>query len=171
MARVQRELGTAEKPRPAVETLTHYFRYCANLARIKGTRTQVGCIIKAAHLVAPALPGSLNYDLNALAMLMRDWASDSLLTGHDLATFLITENLNDLHSLLANNPLVGTSQNSAAFTRRFAKCFSTLAPSFPVALREYSNALEAPAAQLAGATLGSVENLLKTTEHKRETLC
>ncbi len=42
-----------KQPRPAAETLTHYFRYGANLSRIKGTKTQIGCLIKAAHLVAP----------------------------------------------------------------------------------------------------------------------
>jgi len=35
-------------PRSAVETLTHYFRYTANLARLGGDRAQVGCIIKSA---------------------------------------------------------------------------------------------------------------------------
>ena len=79
-------------PRPAIETLTHYFRFCANLARLNRGSTQVGCLIKTAHLVAPSLPGALNYDLNALALLMRDWSSDSLLTQAHLATFFMVEN-------------------------------------------------------------------------------
>lgn len=124
-------------PRPAVETLTHYFRYVANLARLKNqSSTRVACIIKAAHLVAPALPGSLNYDLNALALLMRDWTADSLLTGHDLASFLITENLNDLHSLLANNPLAATIKIPLPTPAELGAAFTSLAPKYPIALRE-----------------------------------
>src|SRR5688572_6170231 len=92
-----------KSPRAAVEFLTHYFRYTANLARIGQQRVHVGCVINSAHLVAPALPGSLSYDLNALALLMREWSADDLLVEHTLATFLITENLNDLHPLLVNN--------------------------------------------------------------------
>src|SRR3981081_2303969 len=64
-------------PRPAVETLTRYFRYCANLARLNQPTVQVGCIIKNADLLVPALQGGLDYDLNALASLIRDWANDS----------------------------------------------------------------------------------------------
>lgn len=154
-------------PRPAVETLTHYFRYVANLARLKNqSSTRVACIIKAAHLVAPALPGSLNYDLNALALLMRDWTSDSLLTGHDLASFLITENLNDLHGLLANNPLASAIKIPLPTPAELDRAFTALAPKYPVALREYAGDYTGPASQLAGATLASVENRLKTAEHE-----
>lgn len=153
-------------PRPAIETLTHYFRYVANLARLKNqTSVRVACIIKAAHLVAPALPGSLNYDLNALALLMRDWTADSLLTGHDLASFLITENLNDLHSLLANNPLAANIKIPLPTPAELDRAFTSLAPKYPVALREYGCDYTGPAAQLAGATLASVENRLKISEH------
>lgn len=75
-------------PRPAVETLTRYFRYCANLSRLNQPQTQVGCIIKNADLLVPALQGGLDYDLNALASLIRDWSSDTLLVNHALASFL-----------------------------------------------------------------------------------
>src|SRR5580704_5460598 len=93
-------------PRPAAETLTRYFRYCANLTRVNQPTVQVGCIIKNADLLVPALQGGLDYDLNALASLIRDWSNESLLSGHALASFLLTENLNDLHPLIVNNPRV-----------------------------------------------------------------
>ncbi|HMD40589.1 MAG TPA: hypothetical protein VKH15_14990 [Candidatus Acidoferrum sp.] len=78
-------------PRPAVETLTRYFRYCANLTRLNQPAVQLGCIIKNADLLVPALQGGLDYDLNALASLIRDWSNESLLSGHALATFLLRE--------------------------------------------------------------------------------
>ncbi len=159
-----------KSPRPAIETLTHYFRYCANLANLKGTNTRVGCIIKTAHLVAPALPGSLNYDLNALALLMRDWATDTLLTSHQLATFLVTENLNDLNPLLVNNPQAAQIKVPLPSPEELSSAFQIFLPQYPKALSEYSNDVSRPATQLAGATLSSIENLLKTTEHKSVSL-
>jgi hypothetical protein len=157
-------------PRPAVETLTHYFRYAANLSRLGRTKVQVGCIIKAAHLVAPALPGALNYDLNALALLMRDWAADTLLVEHDLATFLLAENLNDLHPMLANNPRAALVKIPLPAPTDLSRAFGLLAPQFPTALKNYAGNLDLPAQQLAGASLGAVETMLKTREHKAQPL-
>lgn len=157
-------------PRPAIETLTHYFRYIANLGRLGRGKTQVGCFIKAAHLVAPALPGGLDYDLNALALLMRDWASDTLLIEHDLATFLIAENLNDLHPMLATNPRAALVKVPLPSPGDLTRAFSLLAPAFPTALQNYTTNLGHAAAQLAGASLGAVETMLKTREHKKAPL-
>src|SRR5215472_5279436 len=103
---LQRDASLPGAPRAAIERLTYYFRYVANLARLNRERLQVACIIKSADLLAPAVQGSLDYDLNALASLVRDWSSESLFTSHSMASFLITENLNDLHPLIVNNPRV-----------------------------------------------------------------
>jgi len=157
-------------PRAAVETLTHYFRYCGNLGRIKGTHTQVGCLVRAAHLVAPAAPGGTDYDLSAIALLMREWANDSLLIEHNLATFLMTENLNDLHSLLVNNPRAAHIKVPLPAPDDLKHAFALMAPQYRTALSEYSGDFSGPAHQLAGATLGSIENLLKTTEHRKQKL-
>ncbi|MDQ3814859.1 MAG: ATP-binding protein [Armatimonadota bacterium] len=155
-------------PRPAVETLTHYFRYTANLARLNRGKTQVGCLIKAAHLVAPALPGALNYDLNALVLLMRDWAEDSLLTGHDLATFLFTDNLNDLNPLLVTNPRTAQIKVPLPAPDDLQHAFELMAPNYPTALSEYRDNLTTPAQQLAGAMLSTIETMLRTREHRKQ---
>src|SRR5450432_149364 len=68
-------------PRAAVETLTHYFRYVANLARLKQQVSQVAVMIKNADLVVPHLSGGFDYDIGAMSSLIRDWAGDSMLTG------------------------------------------------------------------------------------------
>src|SRR5262245_36598764 len=52
---IKEDANLPKAPRPAVETLTRYFRYTANLARLNRERVQVGCIIKSADLLAPAL--------------------------------------------------------------------------------------------------------------------
>src|SRR5215468_4862591 len=157
-------------PRPAIESLTRYFRYCANVTRLNQPSVQVGCIIKNANLLVPALQGGLDYDLNALASLIRDWSSESLLAGHALATFLLTENLNDLHSLLVNNPRSARLRIDLPSSEELLAGFRVLAPSFPVSLAGVAANLSALAEQLVGTTLGAVESAVKRKEHKGEAL-
>jgi hypothetical protein len=157
-------------PRAAVETLTRYFRYCANLTRVNQPTIQVGCIIKNADLLVPALQGGLDYDLNALASLIRDWSNDSLLAGHALATFLLTENLNDLHPLIVNNPRVAQIKIDLPGANDLLDGFRVMSPSYPIALSDLAADLSPAAEQLAGATLGAVESLVKTKEHRKEKL-
>jgi hypothetical protein len=158
-----------KSPRAAVEFLTQYFRYTANLARTPtGGRVQVGCVINSAHLVAPALPGALSYDLNALALLMRDWSSDVLLAGHTLATFLVTENLNDLHPLIVNNTRAAQVKVPLPTPDDLNAALALLEPEAKTALSGYAGKLGEVAQQLAGATLGSIESLLRTREYKRQ---
>jgi hypothetical protein len=157
-------------PRAAVETLTRYFRYCANLTRLNQPAVQVGCIIKNADLLVPALQGGLDYDLNALASLIRDWSSDSLLAGHALATFLLTENLNDLHPLIVNNPRIAQIKIDLPAASELLDGFRVMAPSYPLALGDLATNPAPVAEQLAGATLGALESVVKKKEHRKEKL-
>src|SRR5215475_12067353 len=167
---LQQDAVLPKAPRAAIETLTHYFRYAANLGRLNRERIQVGCIIKAADLLAPGLQGGLDYDLNALASLIRDWSSENLLAGHSLATFLVTENLNDLHPLIVNNPRAARVKIALPSPEDLTRAFEFLSPSYPCALREYAGRLPSVAQQLAGSTLGAIETLLKTREHAKQCL-
>lgn len=124
----------------------------------------------AADLLVPALEGGLDYDVNALASLIRDWSNESLLAGHALATFLLTENLNDLHPLLVNNPRIARIRIDLPTTDQLLDGFRILAPSFPVSLAPITPDLPSVAEQLAGATLGAVESVIKTKEHRKELL-
>jgi len=155
-------------PRPAIETLTQFFRYTANLARLGRERTQVGCFIKAADLVAPNLGGGISYDLSALALLMRDWSTETLLTEHSLVTFLLTENLNDLHPLLVTNTRVARTKIPLPDVGEMKTAFGLFAAPYPIALQAYRENLAIPAEGLTGATLSSVESLLKEKEHLRQ---
>jgi len=167
---LQQDPNLPKPPRPAIESLTRYLRYSANLARLNRECVQVGCIIKSADLLAPALQGGLDYDLNALASLLRDWSSESLLAGHSIATFLITENLNDLHPLVVNNPRAARVKIALPSAEELQQALEFMSPSYPSALRDYSSNLQPVAQQLAGSTLGAIETLLKTREHSRKSL-
>src|SRR5262249_51685413 len=156
-------------PRPAVETLTRYFRYCANVTRLNQPSVQLGCIVKNADLLVPALQGGLDYDLNALASLMRDWSSESLLAGHALATFLLTENLNDLHPLLVNNPRTARVRIDLPSADELLSGFRVLAPSFPLSLAGMAADLPAVAQQLSRPTLSAPGAATKRNTHPGET--
>jgi hypothetical protein len=157
-------------PRQATEWLTRFFRYSANLARLGQESFQVGFYMKSAHLVAPALPGALNYDLSALAMLMRDWAADDLLTRHSLATFLIAENLNDLHPLLVNHPRAAPIEVPLPSTNELREALTLFAADRADVLAEFAPSYDTIAHQLTGTTLTSVDNLLRMKSHRREVL-
>ena len=156
------------EPRAAVETITRYFRYNANLGRLGKPTLQIGLWLRSAHLVAPAVPGAMNYDLSALALLMRDWAGDALLGGTRLVTCLIADNLNDLHPLLVNDPRAAHLTLPLPNTSELRAALDLLAPAHPVALTKFSANLAPLADALTGSTLGAVENLLKLKEYRHE---
>jgi hypothetical protein len=155
-------------PRPAIERLTHYLRYVANLARLSRGSTQVAVIIRGADLVAPMLGGGNDPDVNAMAVLLRDWASDSLLTTHSLASFLIAENLNDLHPLIAANPRATQLKIALPSTDDLRLALELWQTSYPQSLKEYAGKHDALAAQLSGTTLSAIESSLKRSEHLGE---
>ena len=159
-----------KSPRPAVESLTRYFRYCANLARLNQPTVQVGCIIKNADLLAPPAPSGLDYNLNAMASLIRDWANDSLLTGHALATFLLTENINDLHPLIVNNPRAARIKIDLPSVPQISEALQQLSTGYNLAMSEIGKDIPNAAAQLAGTTLSALESVVKTQQHRKEPL-
>jgi hypothetical protein len=157
-------------PRAAIEWLTRFFRYSANLASLGQEKFQIGFYMKAAHLVAPALPGALNYDLNALALLMRDWSSDEQLARHSLVTFLIADNLHDLHALLVSNPRAASIEVPIPAPNELRDALAFLSTEHRETLAEFAPSFDTLAPQLTGSTLNSVENLLRTRTHARQVL-
>ena len=151
------------EPRPALEALGHYGRYCANLARLGQMTPRVAVVIEAAQLVAPQ-GQAINPETGALALLLREWSLDSLLLESPFASILVAENLNDLNALVAANPRAAAFKVPLPAPAEMESALQTLAPKFPVALKNFAGDLSGFAAQLAGATLSSVETLLKTRE-------
>lgn len=168
--RFVREHGDLPRtPRPAIEVLSHYFRHCARLSEQQGQRTQVACVVADANLVAPNVPGGINYDLGALALMMRDWSTDEPFWKFPFASFLITENQSDLHALLQNNPRAAHIEVPLPGEAQMAEALGIFGRRYPEALGAYPDP-RVPAASLAGATLAAVEGLLKTREFQREPL-
>ncbi len=149
-------------PKAAIELLTVYFRYLSNLNGMAAKDERpihVACIIRAAHLITPALPGGLNYDLNAMALLIRDWSIEAAFTRIPLATFLLTDAIHDLHPILANNARAASFKITLPDAGEIGRFLDSLGPCD--ALKEFDGATERLAAQLTGLSLGAIDGLLK----------
>jgi len=157
-------------PANAIEVLTHYFRYCANLARLKGERYHIGCILRSADLILPVFQGGISYELSAMILQVRDWSTETLLGEAPFASFLLAENLNDLSPILANNNRAARVQVPLPSAEDLEDALSYLRPLYPRPFGSGSERAKAFAHQLIGATLSSVEGLLRTKEYSREEL-
>ena len=147
-------------PLTAMRYLNRYLIYARNLRAVGADKIpKVALIIKGAHLVCPALPNALNYDLHALASIWQSWASEVDLPAHDQAVFLLSESLNDLHPLVAKHPAVTDLEVPLPDDTQLAGVLSCLAPSCSKALEKVTDHRWA-ARRLRGATVSAVEELL-----------
>ncbi len=161
----EKPLPTA--PREAIHVLTHYLRFCANLARLKPEQTiQVAVIVRAAGLVAPPSPGGANYELSGIAWQLREWASDPAIAGHHCASFLLVENLNDLHPLVSENGHAARITVPLPQAADLEPALAVLHSLYPIPLQPFASRLAEPAAALAGATLHSIETLIQKRQYR-----
>ena len=162
---VANDVILAKAPREAIIVLTHYLRFCANIARLKPEKaTRVAVIVKNAGLIVPPSNGGANYELSAIASQLRDWATDSTIAEQHCTTFLLTENLNDLHPLVVRNPQAACIAVPLPQQAELQPALDFLNVVYPLPLKAFLSFAE-PAASLAGATLSSVETLLQTRQH------
>lgn len=153
-----------KKPREAVEFLTHFFRYAANLTRVGQPAVQIACLIRDIDLIAPA--GPLDHELAAVITLIRNWSSEPLLLAHPLATFLIARNLNDAHPMLARNPRSVQLEIPVPSAANLSSALDVLAPQYPQVLAQLD--LLSVAAALSGSTLSSIERALKLRQYHKQ---
>ncbi|NNC90219.1 MAG: ATP-binding protein [Akkermansiaceae bacterium] len=158
------------EPLKAVRFLTNYLIFCRNLKAIRSEAPRVAVVVRQAHLIAPAIPHALNYELNALASLLRSWAADAQLTEHHQAAFLVADHINNLHPLVAGNPRISALQIPLPGEGELREALRVLAKECPEAFAEFRDDPGKPAPRLAGATLASVEVLLKRRQHDRAPL-
>ena len=157
-----------KRPREAMELLTHYFRYCANLARMGQEVVQVACVLKDVHLIAPSGTGFTDYDTASLVTTIRNWTSEGMLTAHPFAGFLITENVNDIHPAIARNPRARQMQVPLPSVGELEDLLRWMAPRYPAVLPPESIAPVSSA--LSGSTVAAVEQLMKSRQHRGQSL-
>lgn len=170
-------------PADMISLLDRFLRFCVNLRNLRpesagakaesslvGRNLHVAILFLNAQLLFPAEKGLTGYDLNALASVVRSWSMETHFLQQNLAVFLLAEQLNDLHPLLAMNPRSARLEVRLPGIPELAEAFRALAPLYPKALETVGQDLPRTAGQLAGATLSSVESLLKRREFLREPL-
>ncbi len=159
-----------DAPLPAVRTLTHYLKYCKNLQAVGAESPKVAVLIQQAHLICPALPNAHNHELNAMASILRGWAADMRLQEHGQAAFLISENLNGLHPLVARSPRVSAVEVPLPSGDDMQKSLEVLYDRCAAALVNFRDDFSKPAQRLTGSTLSSVEILLLRRNHAKKPL-
>ena len=159
-----------DEPLTAVRTITHYLKYCKNLQAMGAESPKVAVIIRQAHLICPALPNSHNHELNAMASILRSWAAEMRMQEHGQAAFLISENLNGLHPLVARSPRVSAEEVPLPSGDEMTKALEILNKRCPKALKNLSDDLPMAASRLTGSTLSSVEILLLRREYEEKPL-
>ncbi len=156
-----------KSPREAIHVLGHYLRFCANVGKIHPEKAvRVAILVRNADLIAPPSGGGRDYELSAIASQLRDWATDPAITGQHCATFLLTENLLDLHPLVARNPQAAAIAIPLPGEPEILAALDFWSAIYPKALADFAGNHRQPAAALAGATLHSIETLLQSRHHR-----
>lgn len=162
------ELPTS--PLSASRFLGRYLAYIRNLRAIGSKAPKVALIFKGAHLLCPSIPNALNYDLHALASVWQTWASEGRLAANQQAVFLLSENLNGLHSIIARQPSIAQLEIPLPSAEELTGVLETLSSSCSIATSNIKDRLPWAASRLRGATGSAVEDLLLRRHYDQQAL-
>lgn len=154
-------------PRAAVELISRYPRYRANLRALgRGDEEHVAVILRGAELVLPASRQG-DFASASLASLVRDWAAEPPFADMAFASLLLADNLADLHPLVAGNPRIDRVQVPLPDADSLGQCLAQLRVDHPQAFAAADNgAVQA----LAGVSLSALASLVKRRAHEGKVL-
>lgn len=154
-------------PREAVQLISRYLRYRANLRALgRGDSEHVAVILRGAELVLPASRQG-DFATASLASLVRDWAAEPPFADMTFASLLLADNLNDLHPLVANNPRIDRVQVPLPDAASLQQCLAQLRVDHPAAFASEDNdTVQA----LAGVSLSALASLVKRRAHEGKVL-
>lgn len=165
-----REIGELPSlPLPAVRLIARFLQYARNLRAVGANAPTVAVVLRDAQLWLPPLPQALHHELNAIASVVRSWASDASLGSHGQAVFLISDRLHHVHPLVAANPRVAEVEVPLPAPGELEVAMRCLAAECPRALPEGAD-LPRLAARLAGTSVASLEGLLRRLHHEGRAL-
>ncbi len=165
-----KEIGPLPRdPRAAVEVVSRYLRYRANLAALGRQDTEhVAIILRGADQLLPGGRAG-DFDIASLASLIRDWASEPPFTDLAFASFLIADNLNDLHPQVAFNPRVTRVRVPLPDAGVLRLALAQLRLDFPSAFNADSGD-EAAANALSGVSISALGSLVRIRAHEGRAL-
>jgi hypothetical protein len=163
------QVGAATRdPRAAVELMTRYLRYRGNLSAMGRDQVEhIACIIRGADQILPANRQG-DFDTASLASLVRDWAAEPPFTELPFASFLIADNLNDLHPMIATHPRAARVRVPLPDVAVIEKALAQLRLDHRKAFADSDGA--SAAALLAGVTVTALHALVKLREHEGKPL-
>lgn len=154
-------------PREAVELISRYLRYRANLTALgRGDSEHVAVILRGAELVLPASRQG-DFASASLASLVRDWAAEPPFADMAFASLLLADNLADLHPLVANNPRIDRVQVPLPDADSLGQCLAQLRIDHPAAFAAEDNGT---VQALAGVSLSALASLVKRRAHEGRVL-
>lgn len=154
-------------PRAAIELISRYLRYRANLQALgRGDNEHVAVILRGAELVLPASRQG-DFASASLASLVRDWAAEPPFADMAFASLLLADNLNDLHSLVANNPRIDRVQVPLPDAASLGQCLAQLRIDHPAVFTAEDNGI---VQALAGVSLSALASLAKRRAHEGKVL-
>jgi hypothetical protein len=155
------------EPRAAIELISRYLRYRANLQALgRGDNEHVAVILRGAELVLPASRQG-DFASASLASLVRDWAAEPPFSDMAFASLLLADNLADLQPLVANNPRIDRVQVPLPDVASLGQCLAQLRIDHPKAFAETDNST---VQALAGVSLSALTSLVKRRAHEGKLL-
>jgi len=155
------------QPLAAIELVSAYLRYLANLSTLRQDKPlHVACILRGADEILPAT-GGWGHELGGLASLLRDWAGEAPFCNLPFASLLIADNLNDLHPSVALNPRAARIRVPLPPTEGLRAALALLRRDHPPAFEALDADDATLAAALTGVAVTAVEALCKQRAHQR----
>jgi len=165
-----KEMGPwPREPRAAVEWVSRYLRYRANLTALGRVEIEhVAIIVRGADQLLPGGRAG-DFDIASLASLIRDWASEPPFTDLAFASFLIADNLNDLHPQIAFNPRVARVRVPLPDASVLRRALAQMRLDYPAAFNAESGD-EAAANALSGVSISALGSLVRINAHEKKPL-
>lgn len=151
-------------PFEAIRLLDHYFRYLANVRALGTTTPSVGLVLRDAALVFPAQQSAPSHELGAAMLQVRAWSSHPPLVELPLATFLLAENLNDLHPLISRNPRAERIELPMPDAPALENLLQCRFQEHPALVPDGSSSSQL-APLLTGISFAGVESILRSARH------
>jgi hypothetical protein len=156
-------------PRQAMELVSRFVRFRHNLAALGRTEFgHVAIMIRSADQILPAGRQG-DFDIASLASLVRDWASEPPFCDVPFASFLITDQLADLHPLIASHPRVDRVRIPLPNAATLRVALAQLRVDHPKAFQP-DQADDQAAEALTGVSLSALQSLVRRRAHEGQQL-
>jgi len=160
--------AATREPRSAVELISRYLRFRANLSAMGRAEVEpIACILRGADQVLPANRQG-DFETASLASLVRDWAAEPPFTDIPFASVLIADNLNDLHPQVAANPRVAKIRVPLPDAATLGRALAQLRLDHPRAFADQE--VSETANLLTGVSISALNSLVRIREHEGRAL-